>query len=86
MSPQRINETLVNNVGILVTDTWQYYKRTFGCLNLKGTGIEINYYLLRPIYLQSKFKTKIFTSATTKPSFRRSRLHYFRSIRRDNCS
>ena len=53
MSPQRINETLVNNVGILVTDTWQYYKRTFGCLNFKGTGIENNYYLLRPIYLNS---------------------------------
>ena len=44
---------MVNNVGILVTDTLQYYKRTFGCLNFKGTGIENNYYLLRPIYLNS---------------------------------
>ena len=50
MNRPKRNENLVNNVGILCTDTWQY-KRTFGCLNFKGTGIENNYYLLRPIYL-----------------------------------
>jgi hypothetical protein len=54
MNRPRRNENLVNNVGILCTDTWQYYKRTFGCLNFKkGTGIENNYYLLRPIHLNS---------------------------------
>ena len=50
--PQRF-ENLVNSSGILVTDTWPYYKRTFGCSNFKGTGIENNYYLLRPIFLNS---------------------------------
>jgi hypothetical protein len=53
MNRPRRNENLVNSFGILCTDTWQYYKRTFGCLNFKGTGIENNYYLLRPIYLNS---------------------------------
>ena len=53
MNCPRRNENLVNNIGILSTDTWQYYKRTFGCLNFKGTGIENNYYLLRPIHLNS---------------------------------
>ena len=40
-------ENLVNISGILVTDTWPYYKRTFGCSNFKGTGLENNYYFLR---------------------------------------
>ena len=48
-----IFENLINISGILVTDTWPYYKRTFGCSNFKGTGIENNYYLLRPIFLNS---------------------------------
>ena len=43
-SPQ-IFENSINISGILVTDTWPYYKSTFGCSNFKGTGIENNYYL-----------------------------------------
>jgi hypothetical protein len=42
-----------NGSGILVTDTWLFYKRSFDCSNFKGTGLENNYYLLRPIYLNS---------------------------------
>ena len=42
-----------NSCGILVTDTWLFYKRSFDCSNFKGTGLENNYYLLRPIYLNS---------------------------------
>jgi hypothetical protein len=46
-------ENLTNSSGILTTDTWPFYKRNFGCSNFKGTGIENNYYLLRPIFLNS---------------------------------
>ena len=48
---RRSNNNIVNSVGILVTDTWPFYKTNFGCSNFKGTDIENNYYLLRPIYL-----------------------------------
>jgi hypothetical protein len=37
----------------LLTNTWLFYKRSFDCSNFKGTGLENNYYLLRPIYLNS---------------------------------
>ena len=46
-------ENLVNRSGILSTDTWPFYKRNFGCSNFKGTWIENNFYLLRPIFLNS---------------------------------
>ena len=46
-------ENLANSSGILSTDTWPFYKRNFGCSNFKGTGIENNFYLLRPIFLNS---------------------------------
>jgi hypothetical protein len=42
-----------NSVGILSADTWRYYINNFGCLHFKGTGIEDNYYLLRPIWLNN---------------------------------
>lgn len=32
-----------NSCGILVTDTWLFYKRSFDCSNFKGTGLENNY-------------------------------------------
>jgi hypothetical protein len=44
---------LANTVGILSVDTWRYYINNFGCLHFKGTGIEDNYYLLRPIWLNN---------------------------------
>ena len=44
---------LANSVGILSVDTWRYYINNFGCLHFKGTGIEDNYYLLRPIWLNN---------------------------------
>ena len=50
--PNRL-ENIANRSGILATDTWPFYKRTFGCSNFKGTGLENNYYLLRPIILNS---------------------------------
>jgi hypothetical protein len=50
--PNRV-ENIANRSGTLATDTWPFYKRTFGCSNFKGTGIENNYYLLRPIILNS---------------------------------
>ena len=53
MNRPNIIENIVNRSGILATDTWPFYKRTFGCSNFKGTGIENNYYLLRPIILNS---------------------------------
>ena len=51
--PAELIQHLANSSGILTTDTWPFYKRNFGCSNFKGTGIENNYYLLRPIFLNS---------------------------------
>ena len=51
--PAELIQNLANSSGILTTDTWPFYKRNFGCSNFKGTGIENNYYLLRPIFLNS---------------------------------
>jgi hypothetical protein len=48
-----------NSVGILAADTWRYYINNFGCSDFKGTGLEDNYYLLRPIYLNNGERVKI---------------------------
>jgi len=53
-----MNNRLVNNVGILSVDTWRYYINSFGCLHFKGSGIEDNYYLLRPIWLNNGEQVK----------------------------
>jgi hypothetical protein len=42
---------LSNDAGILFFNTWKYYIANFGCLHFKGSGIENNFYLLRPILL-----------------------------------
>ena len=42
-----------NHIGILEYDTWRYYIKQFDCTHFKGTGIEDNYYLFRPIYLNN---------------------------------
>ena len=47
-----------NSVGILAADTWRYYINNFGCSHFKGTGLEDNYYLLRPIYLNNGEKVR----------------------------
>ena len=47
-----------NSVGILAADTWRYYINNFGCSHFKGTGLEDNYYLLRPIYLNNGERVK----------------------------
>ena len=47
-----------NSVGILAADTWRYYINNFGCSHFKGTGLEDNYYLLRPIILNNGEKVK----------------------------
>jgi hypothetical protein len=44
---------LSNNTGILEFNTWRYYVVNFGCLHFKGRGIEDNFYLLRPIFLEN---------------------------------
>ena len=44
---------LSNNTGILAFNTWRYYVVNFGCLHFKGRGIEDNFYLLRPIFLEN---------------------------------
>jgi hypothetical protein len=51
MNNNNVNNRVANNVGILTVDTWRFYINNFGCRHFKGTGIEDNYYLLRPIYL-----------------------------------
>ena len=52
-SRRRRSATIVNNIGILGFNTWRYYINRFGCCHFKGRGIEDNYYLLRPIYLNN---------------------------------
>ena len=47
-----------NSVGILAADTWRYYINNFGCSHFKGTGLEDNYYLLRPIILNNGERVK----------------------------
>ena len=47
------NNRIANDVGIFQFNTWRYYINTFGCCHFKGRGIEDNYYLLRPIYLNN---------------------------------
>jgi hypothetical protein len=37
--------------GILEFNTWRYYVKNFGCSHFKGSDIEDNCYLFRPIYL-----------------------------------
>jgi hypothetical protein len=37
--------------GILEFNTWRYYIKNFECSHFKGSDIEDNYYLFRPIYL-----------------------------------
>ena len=39
------------SAGILEFNTWRYYIKNFGCSHFKGSDIEDNYYLLRPIHL-----------------------------------
>jgi hypothetical protein len=48
-----VYEIKSNSVGILSVDTWRYYINLFGCLHFKGNGIEDNYYLFRPIWLNN---------------------------------
>ncbi len=38
------------STGILEFDTQRYYVKNFGCSHFKGSDIEDNYYLFRPIY------------------------------------
>ena len=40
-------------IGVLEYDTWRYYINHFNCSHFKGKGIEDNYYLFRPIYLNN---------------------------------
>ena len=44
---------LTNEAGILTFNTWRYYVVNFGCSHFKGRGLEENFYLLRPIYLEN---------------------------------
>jgi len=43
----------VSSIGVLEYDTWRYYINHFNCSHFKGKGIEDNYYLFRPIYLNN---------------------------------
>ena len=52
MSINRSNR-LSNNTGILAFNTWRFYVVNFGYLHFKGRGIEDNFYLLRPIFLEN---------------------------------
>ena len=42
-----------SSTGVLVYNTWRYYINNFNCSDFKGKGIEDNYYLFRPIYLNN---------------------------------
>jgi hypothetical protein len=52
-APNNRSNRIVNDAGILQFNTWRYYINRFGCCHFKGRGIEDNYYLLRPIYLNN---------------------------------
>jgi hypothetical protein len=47
------NNRLINEAGILAFNTWRYYVANFGCSHFKGRGLEENFYLLKPIYLEN---------------------------------